>query len=144
MSSLKKSDATILTGYQIFHNDLGPHLALEQHVGSRRLMTPVKCRHDPHGSLQLEDHYDLAEIFYRVESERMLTVRGHPVIRNLYRRFHRALMRSAISCQKVIKGKRRSLRNLVICNYEQPRTPIYTAAASPMCSLDLFGVAGCS
>jgi hypothetical protein len=70
----------------------------------------------------------------------MLTVRGHPVIRNLYTRFHRALMRSAISCQKVIKGKRRSLRNLVICNYKQPRTPIYTTDASQMPLLYVFGI----
>jgi hypothetical protein len=67
-------------------------------------------------------------------------VRGHPVIRNLYTRFHRALMRSAISCQKVIKGKRGCLRNLVICNYEQPRTPIHPADASQMPLLCVLGI----
>jgi hypothetical protein len=74
----------------------------------------------------------------------MLTVRGHPVIRNLYRRFHRTVLRSAISCQKVIKGKRRSLRNLVIRNYEPPKEPIYTTAASLMPLMDLFGLGSLS
>jgi len=102
---------------------------------------PVECRHDPRAWLQLEDHYDLAEIFYGVESERMLTVRGHPVIRNSYRRFHRTVPRSAISCQNVIKDRRRYLRSLVIRNCEPPEHALYTAIVSQMPPLDLFGLA---
>jgi hypothetical protein len=41
---------------------------------------------------------------------------------------------------EVIKDKRRCLRNLVICNYEQPRTPIYTTDANQMPLLYVFGI----
>jgi len=94
---------------------------------------PVESWDDPHGSVQVEDHYDLVKILSNAEAEGMLTVGDLPVISNLYRRFRRALVRSAIFCQKVAKGKHGLPRNPVICNY-----------GTPMPSLDLFGVAGCS
>jgi hypothetical protein len=102
-------------------------------------MMPVDSWHDPHGSVQVEDHYDLAQVLHNAEAECMVIV-GHPVIRKLSRRFHRTLLKSAISCQKVIEGNRRSLRSLVICNYEPSRHPLYTAVASQMPLLDLFGL----
>jgi hypothetical protein len=102
-------------------------------------MMPVDSSDDPHGPGQVRDHCDLAEILYNVESERMLTVQDHSVIRNLYRRLHGTLLRSATSCQKVIKRKRQSLRNPVIRNYEPPKHPLHTAAASQMALMDLFG-----
>ena len=37
---------------------------------------------DPHRPVQVEDHCDLAPILHNTESERMLTVTDHPVIRN--------------------------------------------------------------
>jgi hypothetical protein len=103
-------------------------------------MMPVESWDDPHDLVRVENHYDLVEILHNAGAECMLTVGDHPVIRNLYRRFHRALVRSAISCQKVIKGKRRSLRSLVIRNYEPPRYPLYTTVANQMPLSDLFGL----
>jgi hypothetical protein len=95
-------------------------------------MMPVESWHDPHDSAHVEDHYGLAQIPRNAKTECMLTVGDHSVIRNLYTHFHRALVRSAISCQKVIKGKRRSLRSLVIRNYVPPKHPLYTAVAGPI------------
>jgi hypothetical protein len=103
-------------------------------------MMAVESWNDTHDPVQVEDHCDLAKILYNVESERMLTVQDHPVIRNLCRHFHRTVQRSAISCQKVIKAKRRSPRNLVIRNYEPPKDPLCTAFASQMPLLDLLGM----
>jgi hypothetical protein len=103
-------------------------------------MMAVESWDDPHDLVQVEDHYDLVQILHNAEAEYILRVGDHPVIRNLYRRFRRALMRSAISCQKVIKGKRRSPRSLLIRNYEPPKHPLHTAVASQMPLLDLFGL----
>jgi hypothetical protein len=103
-------------------------------------MMSVDPSDDPHGPVQVDDHLDLAEIRYNVESERMLTVQDHSVIRNLYRLFHGTVRRSAISSQKVIKAKRRSRRNLVIRNYEPPKHPPCTAFASQISILDLLGM----
>jgi hypothetical protein len=60
---------------------------------------------------------------------RGIAIAAKPVIRNLYRRFHRTVLRSAISCQNLIKGKRRYLRNLVIRNYEPPKVPLHAELA---------------
>jgi hypothetical protein len=107
-------------------------------------MMAVESWDDPHDLVQVEDHYDLAHILHNVEAECMLTVGDRPVIRNLYRRFHRTVLRSSISCQKVIKGKRRSLRNLVIRNYEPPKMPLYAPVAGQVHLMDLFGLAASS
>ena len=37
-----------------------------------------------------------------------------------------------------------ALRHLIVRNYEPPKTPLYTADASQVPLMDLFGVAGCS
>jgi hypothetical protein len=103
-------------------------------------MMPVESWEDPYERVLVEDHYDPAQILHNAESERMLTVGDDQVIRNLYRLFHRTVLRSAISCQRVIKGKCRYLRNLVIRNYEPRKEPIYTIAASLMPLMDLFGL----
>jgi hypothetical protein len=75
-----------------------------------------------------------------VKSKWLLTIGDHPIIRKLYRDFDKTVLNSSISCQKVIAGKRRSMRNLVIRNYEPPKTPLYTAVASQASMMDLFGL----
>ena len=96
---------------------------------------------DPHDLVHVDDHHGLVQILRNAEAECMLTVGDHLVIRNSYRRFHRTVLRSAISCERVIKGRRRYLRSLVICNYELPEHALYTAVVSQMPLLDLFGLA---
>ncbi len=44
MRSLKKSDSPILTGYQIFHNYVRPHMALEGETPAERAGVNVKGR----------------------------------------------------------------------------------------------------
>jgi hypothetical protein len=107
-------------------------------------MMPVESWEDPYERVLVEDHCDPAQILHDAESERMLTVGDHPVIRNLYRRSHSAVLRSAISCQKVIKGKRRHLRNLMIRNYEPPKIPLHAHVAGRVHPMDLFGLAASS
>jgi flagellar biosynthesis protein FliP len=75
-----------------------------------------------------------------VKSKWLLTIGDHPIIRKLYRDFDKTVLNSSISCQKVITGKRRSLRNLVIRNYEPPKTPLYAPVAGEIKLLDLFGL----
>ena len=96
---------------------------------------------DPHNLVDIDDHYGLVQILRNAEAECLPIVEDHLVIRNLYRRFHRTVLRSAISCERVIKGRRRYLRSLVICNYESPEHALYTAVVSQMPLLDLFGLA---
>jgi DNA adenine methylase len=91
------------------------------------------------GTFTLDDHRALSEILRDAKSKWLLTVGDHPAIRKLYRGFDRTVLESSISCQKVIRGKRRSLRNLAIRNYEPPKTPLYTRAASEATLMDLFG-----
>jgi hypothetical protein len=75
-----------------------------------------------------------------VKSKWLLTIGDHPIIRKLYRGFEKTVLKSSISCTKVIAGKRRSMRNLVIRNYEPPKTPLYTTTASQAPLMDLFGL----
>jgi len=53
---------------------------------------------------------------------------------------HQSSITSAIAVEKIIGGKRDRLRHLLIRNYEPPKTPLYTAAASQMPLMDLFGL----
>jgi len=41
-------------------------------------------------------------------------------------------------------GSLGALRHLIVRNYEPPKSPLYTAVASQVPLMDLFGVAGCS
>jgi hypothetical protein len=107
-------------------------------------MMPVESWEDPYERVLVEDHSDQARILQKAESERMLTVGDDQVIRNLYRRFHRTVLRSAISCQNLIKGKRRYLRNLMIRNYEPPKMPLDAEVAGQVHLMDLFGLAASS
>ena len=79
------------------------------------------------GDFTLQDHADLAQILSNAKSKWLLTIGDHPQIRKLYRSFDRTILKSSIACQKVIGGKRRTLRNLVIRNYEPPKNPLYTS-----------------
>jgi hypothetical protein len=44
------------------------------------------------------------------------------------------------SVAKIIGDKRPTFKQLIIRNYEPPKHPLYTAVASPMSLLDLFGM----
>jgi hypothetical protein len=104
-------------------------------------MMSVDSWDNPHDLVHVDDHHDLVQIPRNAEAECMLMVGDHLVIRNLYRRIHRTRLRSAISCERVIKGKRRYPRSLATRNYEPPEHALYTAVVSQMPLLDLFGLA---
>jgi len=93
------------------------------------------------GAFTLQDHIDLAQLLANAKSKWLLTVGDRQDIRKLYRRFDQMVVKSQISCQKVIRSKRRSLRNLVIRNYSLPKTPLYVPTATQPTIMDLFGVA---
>jgi DNA adenine methylase len=92
------------------------------------------------GMFSLDDHRALAEILHNAKSKWLLTIGDHPDIRKLYGDFDHTILNSPISCQKVILGKRRSLRNLVIRNYKPPKQPLYVPVAAQPALMDLFGV----
>jgi len=91
------------------------------------------------GTFTLQDQRDLAQLLSNAKSKWLLTIGDHPIIRKLYRDFDKTVLKSSISCQKVITGKRRFMRNLVIRNYEPPKTPSYIPVAGKIKLLDLFG-----
>jgi hypothetical protein len=87
-------------------------------------MMSVDSWDDPHDLVHVDDHHGLVQ-----------------VIRNSYRRIHRTRLRSAVSFEPVIKGKRRYPRSLVTRNYEPLEHALHTAVVSQMPLLDLFGLA---
>jgi len=92
------------------------------------------------GNFTLQDHQDLAELLRSCQSRWLMTVGNHPKIQALYSDFPQSTVTSHVAIKKVIGGKRDRLRHLVIRNYDPPRTPLYTAIASQMPLMDLFGL----
>jgi DNA adenine methylase len=92
------------------------------------------------GDFTLEDHRDLARILRDANSKWLMTVGDHPEIRKLYVDFDQSRITSAMAVEKVIGGKRGRLKHLLIRNYEPPKTPLYTAAATQVPLMDLFGL----
>jgi DNA adenine methylase len=97
------------------------------------------CQYRP-GDFTLEDHRELAQILRDAKSKWLMTVGVHPKMLELYRGFPHTSVTSALAVEKVIGGRRGRLRHLLIRNYEPPKTPLYTVAASQMPLVDLFGL----
>jgi hypothetical protein len=49
-------------------------------------------------------------------------------------------VKAHLTVAKIIGAKRPGFKQLIIRNYEPPKTPLYTAAASQMPLLNLFGI----
>jgi len=140
-----------LTNIRAIHERLKPveidHLDFRRCIRNRDAMSTLLFLDPPYletegyrvGTFTLQDHIDLARLLSDAKSKWLLTIGDHSEVRKLYRGFDRTVLTSAIACQKVIGGKRRSLRNLVIRNYKPPKTPLYTQTVSQLPLLDLFG-----
>ena len=92
------------------------------------------------GVFTLQDHTDLADILHHAKSRWLLTIGDHPKIRKLYHGFPMSRIKTHETVSKVIGDKRPTFNQLIIRNYEPPKTPLYTCAASKPSILDLFGV----
>lgn len=91
------------------------------------------------GAFTLDDHRALAETLHNVKSQWLLTIGDQPEIRMLYRGFPRETIELSVAVEKVTGGKRKSFANLVIRNYELPKTPLYVPVAGQPELLDMFG-----
>jgi DNA adenine methylase len=141
-----------LTNIRTIHERLKPveidHLDFRRCIRNRDATSTLLFLDPPYlgtegyrvGTFTLQDQCDLAQILYNAKSKWLLTIGDHPIIRKLYRDFDKTVLNSSISCQKVITGKRRSMRNLVIRNYEPPKTPLYIPTAGQPSFMDLFGL----
>jgi hypothetical protein len=69
-----------------------------------------------------------------------MTIGDQPKIRELYHGLPMSRVKTHQSVCKVIGGERPTFRQLIIRNYEPPKTPLYTAVAGQMPLLDLFSV----
>ena len=92
------------------------------------------------GDFTLEDHRELAQVLHDVKSKWLMTVGNHLRIRELYADFPQTSITSSMRVRKVSGGRKGSLKHLLIRNYEPPRVPLYTGAASQMPLMDLFGL----
>jgi len=94
------------------------------------------------GVFTLQDHTDLADILRHTKSKWLLTIGDHPKIRGLYSGFQTEHVKTHLSVPKVIRDKRPTFKQLIILNYNPPKTPLYTAAAGQTPLMDLFGIDG--
>lgn len=143
-----------LTNIRAIHERLKPveidHLDFRRCIRNRDAMSTLLFLDPPYletegyrvGTFTVHDQCDLAQILCNVKSKWLLTIGDHPIIRKLYRDFDKTVLKSSISCTKVITGKRRSMRNLVIRNYEPPKTSLYAPIAAQPILLDLFSIDG--
>jgi DNA adenine methylase len=92
------------------------------------------------GVFTLQDHMDLADLLRHARSKWLLTIGDHPKIRKLYDEFPMERVKKRLSVPKIIGDKRPTFKQLIIRNYEPPKTPLYTTAASQMPLMDLFGL----
>ena len=141
-----------LTNIRAIHERLKPveidHLDFRRCIRNRDATSTLLFLDPPYletegyrvGTFTLQDHQDLAQILYNAKSKWLLTIGDHKIIRKLYRDFDKTVLNSSISCTKVIAGKRRSMRNLVIRNYEPLKTPLYVPTATQLTMMDLFGL----
>jgi len=93
------------------------------------------------GDFTLADHCDLAQALHDAKAKWLMTLGDHADLRKLYRRYPQTVLTTKTAVEKVISGKRRCLRHLLIRNYEPPKTPLYAAVASQLPLMDLFGLA---
>jgi DNA adenine methylase len=93
------------------------------------------------GAFTLQDHTDLANNLRHAKSNWLLTIGDHPKIRRLYHGFAMERVKAHLSVPKIIGDKRPTFKQLMIRNYEPPRTPLYVSTAGEPASLDLFGLA---
>jgi DNA adenine methylase len=92
------------------------------------------------GVFTLQDHMDLADLLRCARSKWLMTVGDHPKIRKLYHGFPMERVKKHLSVPKIIGDKRPTFKQLIIRNYEPPKHTLYTAVATPMPLLDLFGL----
>jgi DNA adenine methylase len=92
------------------------------------------------GVFTLQDHTDLANILQHAKSKWLMTIGDHPKIRKLYHGLPMSRVKTHETVSKVIGNKRPTFKQLIIRNYDLPKTSIYTAVASEVASLDLFGL----
>jgi len=141
-----------LTNIRAIHERLKPveidHLDFRRCIRNRDATSTLLFLDPPYletegyrvGTFTLQDQCDLAQLLSNAKSKWLLTIGDHSDVRKLYRGFDQTVLTSKISCQKVIGGKRRSMRNLVIRNYKLPKTPLYAPVAGPVPLMDLFGI----
>jgi DNA adenine methylase len=89
----------------------------------------------------LQDRMDLAGLLRHAKGKWLMTIGDHPKIRKLYNEFPMEHVKKHTSVPKIISDKRPAFKQLIIRNYEPPRTPFYTAVASQTPLMDLFGIA---
>jgi DNA adenine methylase len=94
------------------------------------------------GVFTLQDHMDLADILRHARSKWLLTIGDHPKIRGLYTGFPMERVKTHLSVPKIIRGRRPIFKQLIIRNYEPPKTPLYVPTATRPAIMDLFGLAG--
>jgi len=94
------------------------------------------------GVFTLQDHTDLADILRHARSKWLLTIGDHPKIRRLYNEFQIERVKTHLSVPKIIRGRRPVFKQLIIRNYEPPKTPLYVPTATRPAIMDLFGLAG--
>jgi hypothetical protein len=61
-------------------------------------------------------------------------------MRELCHRFHMERVKAHLSVPKIINDKRPTFKQLIIRNYEPPKTPLYTSAAGQAPLMDLFAL----
>ena len=93
------------------------------------------------GVFTLQDHRDLANILQHAKSKWLMTIGDHPKIRKLYHGIPMNRIKMHESVSKIFGDKRPTFKQLIIRNYEPPKTPLYTPVASPIPLMDLFGLA---
>lgn len=91
------------------------------------------------GSFTLNDHKTLANILRDAKSNWLLTIGDHHELRDLYLDFSRKTIDSSVAVKKVVGSNRNHLVNLVIYNYDLPKTPLYVPVAAKPAVFELFG-----
>lgn len=92
------------------------------------------------GDFGAEDHRELAQVLHDVKAKWLMTVGNHPRIRELYADFPQTSITSSMNVRKVARRSKGSLKHLLIRNYDPPKQPLYTCAASQLPLMDLFGL----
>jgi hypothetical protein len=83
---------------------------------------------------------DLADTLRHATSKWLMTIGDHPQIRKLYNGFSMKRVKAHLSVPKIVGGKRPTFKQLIIRNYEPPKTPLYTSVAGGHALMDLFGL----
>ncbi len=92
------------------------------------------------GAFTLQDHTDLADILHHMKSKWLLTIGDHPKIRKLYTGFPVERVMTHLSVPKIIRGRRPTFKQMIIRNYEPPKTHLYAPVAGETPLMNLFGM----